>query len=118
MGGVLMFAATVAGHVYMKLTTGDEMALFLAGEVATVLSLGRRSGTVEELQPTCAECNSTIPTGASYCPYCGKKYRDNRDEAVAPVVCSDCGAPFRAGVHFCIRCGASVKTGERLIPKI
>ena len=49
----------------------------------------------------CRNCSRKLPTGSTYCPYCGAKQR-------AVDICPKCGTKIPEGALFCQKCGANV----------
>jgi hypothetical protein len=107
-GAVLLFSPTVAGHVYIKLSSGDEIAHFLADEASTILSLRSPSNSPGESN-RCPQCQNECSQTAKFCPQCGFKLVEAKKERENSAECPQCHAPLRTGARFCTHCGLSIK---------
>ena len=47
---------------------------------------------------SCPECHAEVPTGAKFCPGCGKAVQQDR-------FCSECGTKVKSTAKFCSNCG-------------
>ena len=49
----------------------------------------------------CANCGSTMPASAKFCPECGTK-------VATKAFCTNCGAEVGANAKFCSECGTKI----------
>ncbi|MCD4719896.1 MAG: zinc ribbon domain-containing protein [Desulfobacula sp.] len=108
-GAVFVFSPTVTDHVYMKLTSGDEIIEFLSSEAAEILPLKRDQDIIPEAKPECSRCHLPIHDGAVFCTNCGEKYTNSKKSVSRSRTCSNCGNKIRSGANFCTICGSSVE---------
>ena len=59
------------------------------------------SPTSNPASAVCSDCGETIPTGAKFCPNCGKARPVNR-------FCPECGTKAAEGAKFCAECGTKL----------
>lgn len=51
----------------------------------------------------CKNCNNDIPEDSVFCPMCGAKTEELKDE-----FCTACGNPLPQGARFCSHCGKDI----------
>jgi RNA polymerase subunit RPABC4/transcription elongation factor Spt4 len=72
----------------------------IGGIALIVINSSSSSGTTTITQNTCKSCNKTIPTDATYCPYCSTQTSNNNDYS-----CQHCGKEVKSDYKQCPNCG-------------
>lgn len=108
-GAVLVFSPTVTDHVYMKLTSGDEIIEFLSREASEILPLKKDPDNSLKAESECSMCHLPIRDSAAFCTNCGEKYTKSKKSVSGALTCSNCGNKIRSGSKFCTICGSPVK---------
>ena len=117
MFGLMTAADIMGGEGFASATLGTW--LFILGVPAFVLIAGVASsknklycskcglvvGTKTNAKPKCMHCYADMESGATFCPFCGKRYRDNVDS----IVCKRCKTENSHKSAFCTKCGANLQ---------
>ena len=85
-------------------------------EAAAQVKAKAEAATKTQITPTpvantpCAKCGKPLPSGATFCAFCGTAI----SAALPPVeekhFCASCGSALRSGARFCPKCGQGVQS--------
>ena len=62
-------------------------------------------GSKASAKPKCIHCDTDITQGTTFCPNCGKRYRDSADS----IVCKKCKTENTPESMFCAKCGTKLQ---------
>jgi membrane protease subunit (stomatin/prohibitin family) len=106
----------------MGIGVGAGLGMMIPGMITTA----SRDAAAPPANSPCPACHAPLPTGARFCPGCGKansgtacpacggicpdgaRFCPSCGKPLAPAgVCSGCGVPLAAGARFCTSCGTA-----------
>lgn len=77
-----------------------------------------RQDSIDEMRGIvrCIACNSRIPNGSLFCPFCGMRQPDPEVKIIR--YCPECGTKLEVDERFCHHCGCKVPQDDAVTEEI
>jgi len=66
-------------------------------------------GTKTDAKPRCGHCQKELEPGMTFCPHCGKKFKQLKDS----IICKKCKTENSPESTYCEKCGAQIQTHKK-----